>query len=169
MTLAELKQIFSKNGCQTVYVKTLAANDNSKNQVYLGESLELVNVFSGVETPAAVRWSFVHLLQHWMKKHNKACYIPSMISKAEPKKYRYGETVMLGTGTQFELLLKQLAKTSIYYDPGIKMEMASSIRPAIKRRSQFRIKSGDLSSLYLKSEWIKLQRPRNGKHFNLSH
>jgi len=48
-----------------------------------------------------------------------------------------------------------MAAGNIYYDPGIKMEQAST-KPVIKRRSQFRIKSGNLPQLYKKSETINL-------------
>ena len=37
MNLTNLKSLFINNGCKKVYVKTLAPNDNSKNQVYFGQ------------------------------------------------------------------------------------------------------------------------------------
>src|ERR1700759_2281833 len=45
MTLENLKQIFIDNGCEKVYIKTLSANDNSKNQVYLSGSYDILNIF----------------------------------------------------------------------------------------------------------------------------
>ena len=45
MNLTNLKSLFSNNGCKKVYVKTLSANDNSKNQVYIGGSFEVLNIF----------------------------------------------------------------------------------------------------------------------------
>jgi hypothetical protein len=53
-----------------------------------------------------------------------------------------------------------MAKGNIYYDPGIKMEQASGV-PQIKRRSQFRIKSGNLTELYKQSETIDLSKIDN--------
>ena len=44
MTLKNLLKLFSDNGCNKVYVKKLAANDNSKNQVYLGGSFDILNI-----------------------------------------------------------------------------------------------------------------------------
>jgi hypothetical protein len=62
---------------------------------------------------------------------------------------------LLGTGTDFNLFLAEIANGNIYYDPGIKMENIST-KPVIKRRSQFRIKSGNLKNLYYNNETISL-------------
>ncbi|WP_217452058.1 hypothetical protein [Mucilaginibacter humi] len=45
MTLEKLKNIFIAHGCDKVYIKTLSANDNSKNQVYLSGSYDILNIF----------------------------------------------------------------------------------------------------------------------------
>lgn len=104
----------------------------------------------------AASWRFSELLKHWTRKHNQACYVPSM-SKTEPARfYKYGDSVILGTGTSFELFLQQMAAGNIVYDPGIKMENVSSGMPAIKRRSQFRIKSGNLANLYRENESVSI-------------
>lgn len=92
-------------------------------------------------------WSFSSMLLHWNRKHNQACYIPSVGVKDPLRSYKYGSNVILGTGTDFQLFLQQMQLGNIYYDPGIKMENASS-RPLIKKRSQFRIKSAYLQNLY---------------------
>jgi hypothetical protein len=52
--------------------------------------------------------------------------------------------------------MRQMAMGNIVYDPGIKMENVSSLAPAIKRRSQFRIKSGNLANLYTQQEVVAL-------------
>jgi hypothetical protein len=101
----------------------------------------------------AASWSFSSMLLHWNRKHNQACYVPS-ISELKPiQKYKYGKDIILGTGTDFQLFLRQMAKGIIYYDPGIKMENAST-KPVIKKRSQFRIKSQYLPDLYKINEII---------------
>lgn len=104
----------------------------------------------------AAKWDFSKLLDHWKTKHNQAVYIPSLSKKLPIQEYFYGQQVMLGEGTDFSMLLKALATNKIYYDPGIKMEKASSSSPKIKRRSQFRIKSCDLSTLYQKFTYSSL-------------
>jgi len=106
----------------------------------------------------AAAWSFSSLMIHWSRKHSQACYIPSMSQDGPERKYRYGNSVILGTGTDFELFLRQMAAGKIYYDPGIKV-VTESGKPAIKRRSQFRIKSVSLPGLYRKNELVKLNAP----------
>lgn len=104
----------------------------------------------------AASWSFASMLMHWNRKHNQACYVPSLSDTANDRKYKFGDKIILGTGTDFQFFLKQMAIGNIYYDPGIKMENISTIRPRIKKRSQFRIKSQYLSNLYKISETVSL-------------
>ena len=103
----------------------------------------------------ASSWSFASLIEHWNKKHNHACYVPSKLDKLPERKYYYGNKVLIGDGTDFQLFLLQMALGNIYYDPGIKMEGASK-DSIIKTRSQFRIKSKNLSYVYKKTEMIDL-------------
>ena len=103
----------------------------------------------------AASWSFSSLLLHWNRKHNQACYVPSLSEKESERRYKYGNEIILGTGTDFQLFLTQMASGNIYYDPGIKMENIST-RPTIKKRSQFRIKSKYLSNLYKTNEIIDI-------------
>jgi hypothetical protein len=95
------------------------------------------------------------MLLHWNRKHNQACYVPSLSETADERKYKYGNKIILGTGTDFQLFLRQMAIGNIYYDPGIKMENAST-KPKIKKRSQFRIKSKFLGELYKENEIVTL-------------
>lgn len=95
----------------------------------------------------AAIWDFSGLISHWNRKHAHAVYVPAM-KESEPKlKYSYGNVVRLCKGTDFLRLLKAIAKGSVYYDPGIKLENVST-KPKPKKRSQFRIKSKDIPSLY---------------------
>ena len=102
-------------------------------------------------------WSFSSLLSHWNRKHHQACYVASQHTNNPGLQYRYSGKLLLGEGTDFILYLKQMHEGNVYYDPGIKMEQASSFRPVIKRRSQFRIKSGNLQTLYKNSELVLLR------------
>ncbi|WP_205945896.1 MvaI/BcnI family restriction endonuclease [Pedobacter hiemivivus] len=108
-------------------------------------------VLLDVNENEAASWSFSSMLLHWNRKHNQACYIPSLCEKTVDRQYRYGNNVILGSGTDFQLFLSQMALGNIYYDPGIKMENASS-KPLIKKRSQFRIISKNLPFLYKSNE-----------------
>ncbi|WP_047414204.1 MvaI/BcnI family restriction endonuclease [Cellulophaga sp. Hel_I_12] len=103
----------------------------------------------------AASWSFASMLLHWNRKHNKACYVPSLSETTGDRKYKYGNNIILGTGTDFQLFLGEMAKGNIYYDPGIKMENIST-KPKIKKRSQFRIKSQFLPNLYKTNEIIDI-------------
>jgi hypothetical protein len=106
----------------------------------------------------AASWSFSSMLIHWNRKHNQACYVPSLLKNVENgRNYSYGKDVILGTGTDFLLFLKQMSNGNIYYDPGIKIENIST-KPKVKPRSQFRIKSGNLSKLYKINETIDITK-----------
>uniref|UniRef100_UPI0035BE3B2F MvaI/BcnI family restriction endonuclease n=1 Tax=Gilvibacter sp. TaxID=2729997 RepID=UPI0035BE3B2F len=100
-------------------------------------------------------WSFVSMLKHWNRKHNQACYVPSLSRQSEEREYRYGNEIILGTGTDFPMFLSQMANGNIYYDPGIKLENIST-EPKLKKRSQFRIKSGFLPNIYKKNEIVNI-------------
>lgn len=100
-------------------------------------------------------WSFSSMLLHWNRKHNQACYVPSLSITKQEREYKYGNNIILGTGTDFQLFLGEMAKGNIYYDPGIKMENAST-KPKIKKRSQFRIKSKNLPNLYKLNEVVDI-------------
>ncbi len=96
----------------------------------------------------AALWNFSHFIDHWKRKHAQAAYIPSILRNKGFREYQYSNKVKLGEGTDFLKFLSAMANNDIYYDPGIKMESASSGKSKIKRRSQFRVKSGRLLSLY---------------------
>ncbi len=44
MNLKTLLKIFGDKNCKKIYIKRLAANDNSKNQVYFGGSFDILNI-----------------------------------------------------------------------------------------------------------------------------
>jgi hypothetical protein len=45
-------------------------------------------------------------------------------------------------------LLQALASGAVYYDPGIKLENASTDKPKHKKRRQFRVASKNITALY---------------------
>lgn len=105
---------------------------------------------------AAAVWSYSSLIQHWARKHGQAVYVPTEASLSPTRRYRFGNLVLLGEQTDFFRLLRALAAGHVYYDPGIKLEAASSSRPRTKRRSQFRIAVARLPSLYTSADFITL-------------
>lgn len=91
----------------------------------------------------ASAWSFKGLLHHWNKKHNQACYVPSL-AQGSPKEYRFGQLVQLGAGTDFLMFMKLLGAGTLYLDPSFNMKNGRIERP----RHQWRISHGDLPRLY---------------------
>lgn len=100
-------------------------------------------------------WAFSGLLAHWARKHAKAVYVPSMSRQTDSKRqYCYGNHLRLARRTDSLRLLAALASRSVYYDPGIKLEDASTPKPKTKRRSQFRIASKTIGVLYEELEMV---------------
>ena len=122
----------------------------------------------------AASWSFRKILEHWSHKHAKAVYVPSKLrlvgtrstasqtsSEKEngdavesvptgklPRQYAYGPKVRLAQRTDSLRLLRAFASGAVYYDPGIKLENASTEKAKSKKRSQFRVASKNIAALY---------------------
>ncbi len=103
----------------------------------------------------AAVWSFTGMMQHWNRKHAQAAYVPSLF-QTPPPEYAFGPRVLLGEQTDFLLFLKAFSAGVVYYDPGIKIENASTAKPEIKRRSQFRVKQNQITQMYHRSEIVEL-------------
>jgi hypothetical protein len=101
-------------------------------------------------------WSFRKILEHWAHKHAKAVYVPSK-RRTEPRwQYAYGHKVRLAQRTDSLRLLRAFASGAVYYDPGIKLENASTDRPKHKKRSQFRVASRNITALYESVETLEV-------------
>lgn len=103
----------------------------------------------------AASWTLKGMMAHWNRKHAQAAYVPSL-SRTPPPEYCYGASVMLCEQTDFLLFLSAFAAGNIYYDPGIKLEGATTAKPRVKRRSQFRVAHADLTRLYKAHEFVDL-------------
>lgn len=117
-----------------------------------------IALIDGVGNEAAA-WSFASMLKHWNRKHNQACFVPSLNTQADSKQYRYGNLITLGVETDYEFFLRQMAVGNINYDPGIWMQHTTEERLEFKERSQFRMKSEYLGNLYKKNEVVDLMMP----------
>lgn len=95
-------------------------------------------------------WSFSHLLGHWGRKHNKACYV--RYEKESDTMINYLPKVFLGEGTSPIFLLRAILANVVIYDPGSRVNADGSM----KARSQFRINPKDLVMLYNKSEYVDI-------------
>ena len=105
----------------------------------------------------AAAWAFSGLLAHWSRKHTKAAYVPSQCRKEPARQYAYGDKVRLAQRTDSLRLLRALSAGAVYYDPGIKLEHAST-GPVVKRRSQFRVASKNIAALYETVETVEVWR-----------
>ncbi|ORJ61637.1 hypothetical protein B5V00_06165 [Geothermobacter hydrogeniphilus] len=113
-----------------------------------------IALLSSTGEEAAI-WHYADIMKHWNRKHAKAAYVPSIKRKTPDLCYQYGSVVRIGEGTDFLLYLKAMNEGQVYYDPGIKLENAST-KPKAKHRSQFRMKSAHLPSLYHRMRKIDL-------------
>lgn len=59
MNLANILDLFAEQGCDLIYAKRLSENDNSKNQVYLGGSFDVLNILPFSEVKADDRGDYV--------------------------------------------------------------------------------------------------------------
>ena len=103
----------------------------------------------------AASWSFKGMMAHWNRKHAQAAYVPSLF-RTPPPEYSYGNSVLLCEQTDFLLFLSAFAAGAVYYDPAVKIEKASTMKPKLKRRSQFRAAHADLPQLYRGHEVVGL-------------
>ncbi|MEW6301827.1 MAG: MvaI/BcnI family restriction endonuclease [Verrucomicrobiota bacterium] len=104
----------------------------------------------------AASWSFRKILEHWSRKHTKAVYVPSM-RRTEPHwQYAYGHKVRLAQRTDSLRLLRAFSSGAMFYDPAIKLENASTPDRKVKKRSQFRVASKNISALYDSVETVEL-------------
>lgn len=137
---------------QTKLTLQLFGYDRTTNKITKVEgSVRLVND----EGLVAASWSFSRLMSHWKRKHTRAVYVPSICATLPYRRYRYGKTIRIATKTDFLLFLQALADRRVFYDPGIKVEIKAS-KPAAKPRSQFRVSSRDIVSLYDRVETVTL-------------
>jgi len=114
-------------------------------------ALSLIDV-NGV---LAASWSFAKLLGHWKRKHAHAAYVPCQGRLHTTREYRYANDILLGEGADFRLFLRALADGTVAYDPGIKLENASTAKPTQKLRSQIRVSSTNLHKLYSTLRTVK--------------
>ncbi|OAG75590.1 hypothetical protein Amal_03235 [Acetobacter malorum] len=123
---------------------------------YDGENSKIIDMQGGIvlldqKDTVAASWSFSGIMAHWNRKHAQAAYIPSLFRNPPPE-YAYGARILLCEETDFLLFLKALSAGIVYYDPAVKMEQADTVRPVIKRRSQFRVKHPQVTELYHRDE-----------------
>jgi hypothetical protein len=105
----------------------------------------------------AAAWSFADLLVKWNRKHAQAVYVRYQRRSEKVMDggneitvyyYRYFSPALLGEGTDFNRYLSQVCAGNVFFDPGTKVEKASTAKSTVKARSQFRISVKNLNHLY---------------------
>ena len=81
--------------------------------------------------------------------------MPSQCRKEPARQYAYGDKVRLAQRMDSLRLLRALSAGAVYYDPGIKLEHAST-GTEVKRRSQFRVASRNIAALYETVETVEV-------------
>lgn len=103
----------------------------------------------------AAAWPFTKMLAHWGRKHAFAAYVPAMRRNIPRRQYMYAPTIFLASRPDPLLLLRSIVSGEVYYDPGLKLERAST-SPLLKCRNQFRVHLNHLDRLYHSFEKIEL-------------
>lgn len=104
----------------------------------------------------AASWSFAKLLEHWVRKHNFAAYVPVMKRKGDERpEYLYSNQWIICQKTDFTKFMQSITSRVIYYDPASKVENLGLDTEKTKRRNQFRIKSQNIGRLYEASELMR--------------
>lgn len=97
-------------------------------------------------------WSYLKLLEHWQRKHNRAAYVPYLkTGKGKDTLVEFGPLLTLGLSTSFGLFLQAFNNGKAVYDPGDKATLTDSVWKA-HQRSQFRISTTNLNAIYYQVE-----------------
>jgi len=138
---------------QTGQTLTLRGYDKEKREVTdVTGGIELIDSLGHV----SATWTFIGLIAHWSRKHANTAYVPYERNIGLPPQYHYNSPILICEGTEFPLYLDAMLAGHIIYDPASKVLAASSSKPTVKARSQFRISKTHLRSLYHHSEFIDL-------------
>ncbi|NEG69931.1 MvaI/BcnI family restriction endonuclease [Bifidobacterium choloepi] len=94
-------------------------------------------------------WSYMKLLEHWQRKHNRAAYVPYVRTDSDEGTHiTYGPLVTLGISTSFGLFLQAFNDGKIVFDPGHKISRTADGKWKPHARSQFRINLSDIAAIY---------------------
>jgi hypothetical protein len=105
----------------------------------------------------AAGWSFSKMIEIWKRKHANTCFV-SYKRHPDINAYSYGPNILLATGTDLASYLNALANSIIYYDPGTNIKYVKKRQTWVpKKRNQFRVKEGDINTLYVAVEKINLE------------
>lgn len=105
----------------------------------------------------AAGWSYLKLLEHWQRKHNRAAYVPYTRGKDGTGDFvEFGPLVTLGISTSFGLFLQAFNEGKAVYDPGDKATLSKG-NWTPHSRSQFRINLNDIHAIYREVQEIDIR------------
>lgn len=116
--------------------------------------IELVDKETG---EVAAGWSFMKLLDHWQRKHNRAAYVPyAKEGDGESTLLEFGPLITLGISTSFGLFLQAFSEGKVVFDPGDKAVLRDG-KWVPHSRSQFRINLFDIGAIYQETRFIDIR------------
>lgn len=111
----------------------------------------------------AAGWSYLKLLEHWQRKHNRAAYVPYLRENADGRTtVEFGPLVTLGISTSFGLFLQAFQDGKAIYDPGDKITLKDG-KWTPHSRSQFRINLNDIAAIYQEVKEVDLREKSSGR------
>lgn len=105
----------------------------------------------------AAGWSYLKLLEHWQRKHDRAAYVPYLKEgRGDSTTVEFGPLITLGISTSFGLFLQAFQDGKAVYDPGVKITLKNG-KWTSHPRSQFRINLKDIGAIYQKVREVDLR------------
>src|SRR6185437_729787 len=122
MNLANLLIVFSDNECQRVFVKRLSPNDNSKNQVYLAGSFDILNIlpFKEITTDSKGDWQRerfkANLEFYWTDENGVLIKAPKAQLILYPKypEVRFSGFLLGAKGAPTELMVNRIDQRLLF-------------------------------------------------------
>ena len=109
----------------------------------------------------AAGWSYLKLLGHWQRKHNRAAYVPYLREdKNGNTSVEFGPLITLGISTSFGLFLQSFKDGKAVYDPGDKATLIDG-KWVPHARSQFRINLNDIAAIYQEVREVDMRDPES--------
>jgi hypothetical protein len=106
----------------------------------------------------AAKWNFTDLMYDWNRKHARVVIVPSSSTQIDGRRYNYLQNVAVAEQSDFLRFLRALSERRVYFDPGTNV-LFVRLRAKAHARSQFRIKLGDVSTLYRVFRWVNICEP----------
>jgi hypothetical protein len=117
-----------------------------------------VEMFDPRSETVAASWSLERLANCWNAKHASAMYIPAEAQDAGDgkAKYRYGNEVLVGEGTDVFRLLRAIYRGLVWYDPADSIYANGKPKVRSQWRTQSRHLETTMRTLYGSSRLLRI-------------